>query len=162
MYSSSPLKTSKLYITQRQKNAQSSRNTPLSHTTSHTGLPDIRSKGRNRARRYTGESLAAMRFRPHLDATKPRSSVARSPLRQPFPRVLVRPPARIRVLPDRVFLHLSALVAKVLKFGAAQSQPRGSADLELKNSVADLSEYLRGVEDGEIRISRSATVCHFD
>ena len=38
LFSPSPLKTSKLYITRSSKNTRSSRNTQPSHTTSHTGL----------------------------------------------------------------------------------------------------------------------------
>jgi hypothetical protein len=38
LFSRSPLKTSKLYITQTAQNATSARSTPPSHTTSHTGL----------------------------------------------------------------------------------------------------------------------------
>ena len=39
LFSPSTLKTSKLYIIQRAQNTRSSRNTNLSHTASHTGLP---------------------------------------------------------------------------------------------------------------------------
>jgi len=43
-------------------------------------------------------------------------------------------------------------VVQVLKFGAAESVPSDrAADFELKKSVAEFFEYIRGVDDGEIR-----------
>jgi hypothetical protein len=40
----------------------------------------------------------------------------------------------------------------VRKFGAADFQPpKVSTDFELKSSIADLFEYVRGVEEGKIR-----------
>jgi hypothetical protein len=49
-------------------------------------------------------------------------------------------------------LEPSPTVVKVLKFGAAESQPPNHpADFELKKSMVDFFEYVRGVDDGEIR-----------
>lgn len=43
-------------------------------------------------------------------------------------------------------------VVQLLRFGVAENQPPSrSADFELKKSLADLFEYIRGVDDGEIR-----------
>jgi hypothetical protein len=44
------------------------------------------------------------------------------------------------------------ILVQVLRFGAADSQPPiRLADFKLKKSMADLFEYIRGVDDGEIR-----------
>ena len=43
-------------------------------------------------------------------------------------------------------------VVQVLKFGAAESEPSDrAADFELKKSVAEFFEFIRGVDNGEIR-----------
>ena len=43
-------------------------------------------------------------------------------------------------------------MVQVLRFGAAQSEPSDrAADFELTKSVAEFFEYIRGVDDGEIR-----------
>ena len=43
-------------------------------------------------------------------------------------------------------------VVQVLKFGAAESEASDRAeDFELKKSMAEFFEYIRGVDDGEIR-----------
>ena len=43
-------------------------------------------------------------------------------------------------------------VVKILKFGAAETQqPFPAADFELRKSLAELFEYTRSVDDGEIR-----------
>ena len=43
-------------------------------------------------------------------------------------------------------------VVQVLKFGAADGEPADrAADFELKKSLAEFFEYVRGVDDGEIR-----------
>jgi hypothetical protein len=58
----------------------------------------------------------------------------------------------IRIRGGAVVLDPWPTVVKVLKFGAAESQhPSPSADFELKKSMADLFDYVRGVDDGEIR-----------
>lgn len=41
LFSCSPLKTGKLYITRKPRNTQSSTNTKSSHTTSHTGRLNV-------------------------------------------------------------------------------------------------------------------------
>jgi hypothetical protein len=57
----------------------------------------------------------------------------------------------LRIRGGAVVLDPWPTVVKVLKFGATDSQPRVSADFELKKSMSDLFEYIRGVDDGEIR-----------
>jgi hypothetical protein len=58
----------------------------------------------------------------------------------------------IRIRGGAVVLDPCPTVVRVLKFGAAESQPPSpSADFELKKSMSDLFEYIRGVDDGEIR-----------
>ena len=58
----------------------------------------------------------------------------------------------IRIRAGAVVLEPWPTVVKVLKFGAAESQPpRASADFELKKSMSDLFDFIRGVDDGEIR-----------
>ena len=43
-------------------------------------------------------------------------------------------------------------MVQILKFGAAESEPSDRAeDFELKKSMAEFFEYIRGVDDGEIR-----------
>jgi len=51
-----------------------------------------------------------------------------------------------------IVLDPSPTVVQVLKFGAAEcQQPSRPVDFELKKSVVDLFEYIRGVDAGEIR-----------
>jgi hypothetical protein len=72
----------------------------------------------------------------------------------------------VTVLRDIGFGHLESIkirhgaivfdpwptVVRVLKFGAAERRPPSeSADLGWHKSVAELFEYIRGVDDGEIR-----------
>lgn len=43
-------------------------------------------------------------------------------------------------------------VVQLLKFGAVESEPSNRcAEFELKKSMAEFFEYIRGVDDGEIR-----------
>jgi hypothetical protein len=58
----------------------------------------------------------------------------------------------IRIRGGALVLDPWPTVVQVLKFGGAENQaPSPSADFELKNSLADLFEYIRGVDDGVIR-----------
>lgn len=58
----------------------------------------------------------------------------------------------IRIRGGAVVFDPWPTVVKVLKFGADENQPPSPfAGFELKKSVADLLEYIRGVDDGEIR-----------
>ena len=59
---------------------------------------------------------------------------------------------RIKIRCGALALEPSPTVVKVLKFGAAESQPPSHpADCELKRSMVEFFEYIRGVEEGEIR-----------
>ena len=58
----------------------------------------------------------------------------------------------VKIRGGAVVLEPSPTLVQVLKFGAVESHPPSrSADFELKKSMADLFEYIRGVDDGEIR-----------
>jgi hypothetical protein len=58
----------------------------------------------------------------------------------------------VRIRGGAVVFDPRPTVVKVLKFGVAEIQPPSdSADFELKKSMVDLFEYIRGVDDGEIR-----------
>jgi len=58
----------------------------------------------------------------------------------------------VKIRCGAVVLDPSPTLVQVLKFGAAEGQPQTlSVDFELKKSIADLFEYIRGVDAGEIR-----------
>jgi len=58
----------------------------------------------------------------------------------------------VKIRCGEVVLDRTLTLVQVLKFGAAESQPPSpSADFELKKSMADLFEYIRGVDDGVVR-----------
>jgi hypothetical protein len=58
----------------------------------------------------------------------------------------------VKIRSGEVVLDRALTLVQVPKFGAAESQPpSSSADFELKKSMADLFEYIRGVDDGVIR-----------
>jgi hypothetical protein len=58
----------------------------------------------------------------------------------------------VRICGGAVVFDPWPTVVKVLKFGVVEIQPPdGSADFELRRPMADLFEYIRGVDAGEIR-----------
>jgi hypothetical protein len=58
----------------------------------------------------------------------------------------------IKIRDGALALEPSPTVVKVLKFGASENQPPNHpADFELKKSMVEFFEYIRGVDDGEIR-----------
>src|SRR5260370_36520215 len=57
-----------------------------------------------------------------------------------------------RIQRGELVLDPAPTVVQVLKFGSAEWQPPSrSADFELKEPLAKLFEYIRGVDDGAIR-----------
>lgn len=58
----------------------------------------------------------------------------------------------LRIRRGALVLDPWSTVVQVLKFGMLENQPPScSAEFELKKPLADLFEYIRGVDDGEIR-----------
>ena len=58
----------------------------------------------------------------------------------------------MRIQCGELVLDPAPTVMQVLKFGSAQWQsPSRCADFELKESLAELFEYIRGTDDGAIR-----------
>jgi len=91
-----------------------------------------------------------------LRATRPCSTHDLSPSERGFVTVLQQLGfghlESVKIHRGAIVLDPWPAVVQVLKFGAAESQPpTRSADFELKKSMADLFEYIRGVDDGEIR-----------
>jgi hypothetical protein len=89
-------------------------------------------------------------------ATRPGSTSDLSPAERSFVAVLQQLGfghlESVRIRRGAIVLHPWPTVVRVLKFGAAENEPPDhSADFELKRSMAELFEYIRGVDDGEIR-----------
>jgi hypothetical protein len=57
----------------------------------------------------------------------------------------------VRVRRGVLLLEPAPTLIQVLKFGSAERPPTDSADFLLKKSMAEFFEFIRGVDDGEIR-----------
>ena len=91
-----------------------------------------------------------------LRATRPSSARDLLPTERRFVTVLQQLGfghlESVKISSGEVVLDRALTLVQVLKFGAAESQPpSSSADFELKKSMADLFEYIRGVDDGVVR-----------
>jgi hypothetical protein len=88
-------------------------------------------------------------------ATRPTTAHDLSTLERTFALILQKLGGRLETVRN----HGGAVVLEpwptglmVLKFGAAETQsPSPASSFELKSSLANLFEYIRGVDDGEIR-----------
>jgi hypothetical protein len=91
-----------------------------------------------------------------LQATRPSSTRDLSPCERSFVTVLQQLGfghlESLQIRCGAVVLDPSPTVVQVLKFGAPECrQLSRPVDFELKKSVVDLFEYIRGVDAGEIR-----------
>jgi hypothetical protein len=101
-------------------------------------------------------AMSYLGSRMRSNATRPSSTRDLSPSERSFVTLLQQLGfgrlESVKIRRGALVLDPVPTVVKLMKFGAADSQsPSGSADFELKTSMADLFEYIRGVDDGEIR-----------
>jgi hypothetical protein len=89
-------------------------------------------------------------------ATRPHSTTDLLPPERRFVTILQQlgfgQVESVRIRGGALVLDPWPTLVQVLKFGAAESPcPSPPTDFELKKSMADLIEYIRGVDDGVIR-----------
>ena len=102
-------------------------------------------------------AISKVGSRMRSKATRPSSTRDLSPTERSFVTLLQQLGfghlESVKIRRGALVLDPGPTVVKVMKFGAADSQPPtdGSAAFELKKAMTELVEYIRGVDYGEIR-----------